>query len=65
MSLIRSLFWAAIFLASTFVFTVLFEHGPTNFSENAKKEAAILKAMVGAKPERKKDTSDKILPPLH
>ena len=62
MALIRSLFWGAIFLASTFAFTVLFEHGPTNFRENAKKEADVLKAMAGAKPERKKDTSDKIVP---
>ena len=62
MSLIRNLFWTAIFLAATFAFTVLFEHGPTNFRENAKKEADVLKAMAGAKPERKKDTSDKIVP---
>src|SRR5690242_16649393 len=38
MALIRSIFWFAIFLGSTFVFTVLFEHGPANFSENSKKE---------------------------
>ena len=65
MALIRNLFWLAIFVASTFAFTVLFEHGPTNFVQNAKKEADVLKAMVGAKPERKKDDSDKLTPPLH
>ena len=59
MALIRTLFWTAIFLAATFAFTVLFEHGPTNFIQNAKKEADVLKAMASAKPERKKDESDK------
>ena len=39
MALIRTLFWFAIFIGSTFVFTVLFEHGPMNFKENSKKEA--------------------------
>ena len=65
MALLRTLFWTAIFLASTFAFTVLFEHGPTNYVQNAKKEAGILRAMATAKPERKKDDSDKLTPPLH
>jgi len=65
MALIRTLFWTAIFLAATFAFTVLFEHGPTNFVQNAKKEADVLKAMVGAKPVRKKDDSDKVALPNH
>ena len=64
MALIRNLFWTAIFLAATFAFTVLFEHGPTDFIPNAKKEFETLKAMAGSKPERKKDDSDKITPPL-
>ncbi|MDR3402558.1 MAG: hypothetical protein P4L99_08670 [Chthoniobacter sp.] len=65
MALIRTLFWTAIFLASTFAFTVLFEYGLTDYVQNAKKEADVLKALVSAKPvERKKDTSDKMLPPL-
>lgn len=64
MALIRNLFWAAIFLASTFAFTVLFEYGPTDFIQNAKKEADVLKQMMGAKPERRKDDSDKLTPPL-
>ena len=64
MALIRTLFWTAIFLAATFAFTVLFEHGPTNFVQNAKKEAEILKAMAGAKPARPGDQSDKLTPPL-
>lgn len=66
MALIRNLFWTAIFLASTFAFTVLFEHGPTDFVQNAKKEADVLKQMMGVKPvERRKDDSDKLTPPLH
>jgi len=62
MALIRTLFWTTIFLASTFAFTVLFEHGPTDFAQNAKKEADVLRAMVTAKPVRKKDDSDKLPP---
>lgn len=38
MALIRSLFWFAIFLVSTFAFTVIFEHGIVDFSVNADKE---------------------------
>ncbi|MEP6671188.1 MAG: hypothetical protein ABJF10_18650 [Chthoniobacter sp.] len=64
MALIRNLFWTAIFLAATFAFTVLFEHGPTDFIPNAKKEFETLKAMASTKPLEKKDTSDKVLPPL-
>ena len=58
MGLIRSLFWFVIFLASTFAFTVIFEHGPTNFSDNAKKEYELLSKLYGGKIEKKKDTSD-------
>ncbi len=62
MALIRTLFWTAIFLASTFAFTVLFEHGPTDFVQNAKKEAQVLQAMISAKPVKKKDVSDQLPP---
>jgi hypothetical protein len=65
MGLIRTLFWTAIFLGATFVFTVLFEHGPGDMVENSKKEAEALKAMVGMKVEKRKDDSDKLTPPLH
>lgn len=65
MAILRLAFWTALFLISTFAFTVLFEHGPANYFENAKVEADTLKAMVAAKPERKKDDSDKLTPPLH
>jgi len=60
MATIRSLFWFALFLACTFAFTVLFEHGPSDFQNNAKKEYDYLSQMVGAKPQKKKDESDKI-----
>jgi hypothetical protein len=32
------LFWVALFLASTFAFTVLFQYGPSNYAANAEKE---------------------------
>lgn len=63
MGLIRSLFWFAIFLAATFVFTVIFEHGFEHFSENSKREYEVLKAMVtGGKVQRQADQSDKVVP---
>jgi len=65
MALIRTLFWTAVFLGATFFFTVLFEHGPGNLSENAKKEAEAIQALVGKKVEKRKDDSDKLTPPLH
>ena len=65
MALIRNLFWIAVFLAATFAFTVLFEHGPTNFVQNAKKEADILRQMYNPKPLKPaKDSSDQLTPPL-
>jgi hypothetical protein len=47
MSLLRSLFWFALFVASTFCFVVLFEHGFSNFGENSKKELETLKNTLG------------------
>lgn len=60
MGLIRSLFWFAIFLASTFVFTVIFEHGFTDFQKNAKAEYALLKGYLNGGPKKKEDQSDKL-----
>ena len=60
MGLLRSLFWFVLFLAATFAFTVLFEHGPSNFPENAQKEFETLQKLYASKVERKKDESDKI-----
>ena len=62
MAFIRFIFWGAIFVGSAFAFTVLFEHGPTKFVENAKKEKEALTGMFGGKLERKKDDSDKLTP---
>ena len=47
MSLLRSLFWFALFVASTFCFIVIFEHGVSNFGENSKKEVESLKVIFG------------------
>lgn len=52
MALLRSLFWFALFLASTFCFVVLFEHGFTNFGGNAEKELESVKKMVGLAPKK-------------
>jgi hypothetical protein len=60
MATLRSLFWFVLFLACTFTFTVLFEHGPRNFADNAKKEYDYLSQMVRTKPVKKKDESDQI-----
>lgn len=56
MALLRLLFWFAIFVASTFVFTVFFEYGVSNFSENAHKQWQTLTESVtgGAKKEAPK-----------
>ncbi|MCE9611853.1 MAG: hypothetical protein K8R23_16775 [Chthoniobacter sp.] len=59
MALIRFAFWGTLFVLSTFAFTVLFEHGPANYFENAKKEKETLALMFAKKPERKADSSDK------
>jgi hypothetical protein len=61
MSLIRSLLWFALFLVSTFAFTVLFEHGTDNYFENAKKEKEYLQKMISSAPEKKKEGTDGLL----
>ena len=65
MSLIRTLFWFTLFLVSTFAFTVLFEHGTTNYFDNAKKEYDYLSKMIGLQPVKKKDASDQIGGGMH
>lgn len=47
MSLIRSMFWFALFVASTFCFIVVFEHGFSNFVENSKVTLEDLKKISG------------------
>lgn len=60
MSLIRSLFWFALFLAATFAFTVLFEHGPQNFAQNAQKEFDTLQKLYGSKTDKQKEDAAKV-----
>ena len=60
MATIRTLFWFTVFIAFTFAFTVLFEHGPKDFKKNAIKEYDYLSQMIGAKPVKKADDSEKI-----
>ena len=38
MSLIRKIFWFALFLVATFGFVVLFEHGTDDYLQNAQAE---------------------------
>lgn len=47
MSLIRSLFWFTLFVASTFCFIVIFEHGFSNFGDSARREVVSLKTIFG------------------
>ena len=66
MALIRFIFWTALFLLSTFAFTVLFEHGPTNYGKSWKEEEAAIRAMFQKDIKRKGDESDKLTaPPAH
>ncbi|CAN5207699.1 hypothetical protein BH20VER2_BH20VER2_19570 [soil metagenome] len=46
MSLIRGLFWIALFVFFTFCFVVLFEHGTSNFAEGFKTEFERAKSFV-------------------
>jgi len=58
MALIRLIFWIAVFLVSTFVFTVIFEHGIFDFSTNAKLEMDTLKhTYLDKQPEKKGSTT--------
>lgn len=59
MALIRKLFWIALFLASTFCFVVLFEHGTTDFAASAKIEFDGMKKILHMQVQQKKDESDK------
>lgn len=60
MGLIRLLLWFALFVVATFAFTVLFEHGPLNYVENAHKELEMLKKQYHTKLQPKADESDKL-----
>ncbi len=60
MSLLRSLFFVALFFFSTLSFVVLFEHGPGNFSKNLGVELQYFQKLYHSEVEHKKDQSDKI-----
>jgi len=40
MTLLRKLFWLALFAAFTFLFVILFEHGTKDYFKNLPKNAA-------------------------
>ncbi len=46
MALLRGIFWFGLFIALTFCFIVLFEHGPQNFVNGAQKEYSRIKSFV-------------------
>ncbi len=60
MGLIRFILWFALFLVSTFAFTVIFEHGFSNFSDNASKEWKSIQAMASDKADQKRAESSKV-----
>ncbi|HXX42191.1 MAG TPA: hypothetical protein VEI58_07985 [Chthoniobacterales bacterium] len=59
MTLLRGLFWFALFVFFTFCFVVLFEYGTADFANGFKTEAAHVKSFVveklGKAPEKKKN----------
>jgi hypothetical protein len=55
MNLIRTAFWIALFVASTFCFIVLFEYGFADFGSNARKEVQSLKTVFGLTDKRMKE----------
>lgn len=57
-ALLRKIFWFFLFLASTFGFYVVFEHGLENFPENAKKEYENAKKFYHEKVEKKEDSKE-------
>jgi hypothetical protein len=63
-TLIRKIFWCALFLVFTLGFVTLFDHGfvtTTQFSTDARGEVNDLVALV--RPiQREKDNSDKVVP---
>jgi hypothetical protein len=46
MTLLRGVFWFGLFLVLTFCFAVLFEYGPRDFGNGARKEYARIKSFV-------------------
>ena len=46
MTLLRGLFWFALFVVLTFCFVVLFDYGPRDFANGAQKEYGRIKSFV-------------------
>ena len=59
MGLIRKIFWTALTLVFTFLFTVLFENGPADYMKNVERDMKSLKELISPVP-RKPDLSDKL-----
>lgn len=57
MGLLRSLFWAALFVFFTFCFLVLFEYGPSDFTTGFKKEGERVEKWVDGAIHPKKDAA--------
>lgn len=60
MALFRSIFWFVLFLLFTFLFTVVFEHGFSDFGANAKTEMVEIQKMFGDKNDKAKVDKDKV-----
>jgi hypothetical protein len=52
MALLRGFFWFALFVLLTFVFVVLFEHGPRDFANGVQKEYVRVKSFVAKQTEK-------------
>ncbi|OAI43136.1 hypothetical protein AYO41_02760 [Verrucomicrobia bacterium SCGC AG-212-E04] len=61
MGLIRKIFWVAVTLVFTMLFSVLFEYGTQDYSKNLQGEIKALRDFFKPVP-RKKDASDTIPP---
>jgi hypothetical protein len=46
MALLRGVLWLGLFVLLTFSFVVLFEYGPRNFADGARKEYSRIKSFV-------------------
>ena len=55
MSLLRKIFWLAVFLLSTLSFIVLFEHGPDKFQQNLTTEITEFHTFVDQQVHPKKE----------
>jgi hypothetical protein len=60
MTLLRNLFWVAMFVVATFFWVVLFEHKIGGFEQGIRIELDNVKKLIGQDIERKPDQSDKV-----